>query len=137
MFQNSLSSYFSIKVLISCSTMNDSLDRRVFLVWFFSVVVFAFITLNISSNSLMSYKIFAENPIRHCMGILLYITSYFFLDVFNIIFLTFKFCYFIFKFYFISQLMYNGTCSFSVYINVLVLVIHIHVSFFFKDSFPI
>ena len=36
----------------------------------------------------MSYKIFAENPIHHCMGILLYIASYFFLDIFNILFLN-------------------------------------------------
>ena len=34
MFQNSLSFCFSIKVFISSSNMNDSLDRRVFLVCF-------------------------------------------------------------------------------------------------------
>ena len=85
---NSFSFCLSVKLLISPSNLNESLSRYSILGYRF----FSFITFNILCHFLLAFRVSAEKSAYTLMGVPLYVTSCFSLDVFIILFI-FNFCH--------------------------------------------
>ena len=89
--------------------MRSLLNRVILVVCFFS-----FITLNISCHSILAYRVSPERSAVKCMGFPLYVTCYFSLAAFNILYLCLIFASFISMFlgiFLLGFILYGTLCA--------------------------